>query len=318
MTPYTQLRASRPRLKPSEMLTLGAPLSVFVEPTNVCNFACPVCPESFPEFDKQAGYYGRMSPATWKRVLSELRTVKDLRVLRFWGIGEPTLNADLPRMISEAAGIAERTELATNGSLLALRAAGIINSGLHYLRVSVYSTTESGYEIESGSRYKLSGIVDNVREFRTVREALGSKTPWICAQFVSSHPEEAPAFERQWEGIADEARVEILHNWGGNDSRLVQLAKPKPEARKVCSKPFYELFIKANGDVSACCLEWDGSLKIGSIATQSLREIWRGERMREIRALHLSGRRSQLSMCRDCSFIQEQPDNMDSVMTETL
>lgn len=314
MTPYTQLRASRPRLTPEEMLSLNAPLSVFVEPTNVCNFACPVCPQSSPDFEQQSGYYEKMPLGIWSRVISELRTVAPLRVLRFFGIGEPLLHPDLARMISEARGIAERTELATNGSLLALRAAGIVHSGLHYLRVSVYSTSENGYELESGSRYRLSEIIDNAREFRIVRDALRSATPHICASLTTSHPEEIPLFRSQWAEIADELRVEIIHNWGGSDSRLVQLASPAPEVKKVCGKPFYELKIKANGDVSACCLEWDGTLKMGNINGQSLREIWNGERAKAIRSLHLSGMRSQLSMCRDCTFIESQPDNLDSLI----
>lgn len=317
MTPYTQLRTSRARLSPKDLISLPAPLSVFVEPTNVCNFACPVCPESFQEFEKQAGYYQRMERATWLRVQAALRSIGPIRVLRFWGIGEPTLNPDLPLMIEDAYGIAERTELATNASLLGSshRALGLINSGLHYMRVSVYSTTEKGYEIESGSRFKLSEILANVAAFRRMRDMSDSPTPWICANFTTSHPEEIPLFREQWAGIADDTRVEIIHNWGGVDSRLVQLAPPKPSDRKVCSKPFYELVIKANGDVTPCCADWDGSLKVGSILEKSLPEIWDGELSKGIRSLHLSGNRSKLTMCRDCTLIETQPDNLDSLLT---
>jgi radical SAM protein with 4Fe4S-binding SPASM domain len=311
MTPYTQLRTSRPRLSPKELLTLDGPLSVFVEPTNVCNFACPVCPESFAEFEKQAGYYQRMEPKTWERVLSQLQQIAPIRVLRFWGIGEPLLNPNLPSMINHARFVAERTELATNGSLLAGRAYALVNSGLQYLRVSVYSTTEKGYEIESGSRFRLSEIMANVRELKRFRESLGSTLPWICANFTTSHPEEIPLFQEQWKEIADDCRVEIIHNWGGTDARLVQLSQPKPEARKVCSKPFYELVIKANGDVTPCCADWDGSLKIGNILESSLPEIWEGELAKGIRRLHISGRRSDLGMCRDCTLIESQPDDLD-------
>jgi radical SAM protein with 4Fe4S-binding SPASM domain len=303
-------------MEPQALVRLSAPLSVFVEPTNVCNFACPVCPESFDEFEREAGYYQRMSRDTWARVLSELRSVAPLRIIRFWGIGEPTLNSELPGMIRDAtdAGIAERTELSTNASLLGLRAAALVNSGLQYLRVSVYSTTEAGYEIESGSRFRLSEIMANVLELRRVREALHSQTPWICANFVTKHSEEADLFRQQWQPIADDLRVEVIHNWGGMDSRLVQLSPPRPQDRKVCSKPFYELVIKANGDVSPCCADWNGSLKVGNINEQSLAEIWGGEMSAGIRKLHLSGNRSALSMCKDCTLIETQPDNMDALL----
>jgi radical SAM protein with 4Fe4S-binding SPASM domain len=237
-----------------------------------------------------------------------------LKVLRFWGIGEPLLNRDIEHMIGEGGPLAERTELATNGSLLARHALQIVRSGLQYIRISVYSTSNIGYELESGSRFKLSDIMDGVRQLVSRRMTAGSETPRITANFVTTHAEEVPLFRQQWEGLADDTRVEIMHNWGGTDSRLVQIASPLTESREVCSKPFYELVIKANGDVTPCCADWDGSLKVGNVLEQSLLEIWSGEKMQGIRRLHLQGRRADLSMCRECTLIKSQPDNLDSLV----
>jgi radical SAM protein with 4Fe4S-binding SPASM domain len=314
MIPYRQLRASHKRVPPKGLLGLPAPFSVFVEPTNVCNFACPICPESFHDFEDRAGYYRRMSRETWARVRSELATFGKLKVLRFWGMGEPTLHADLPEWIEEGTKLSERTELATNGSRLEEMALRLVLSGLQYLRISVYSTDEDEYQVKSGSHYKLSDILRQAREFRRIRETFRSDRPWITAQLIAARPD-VQAFQSQWEGIADDLVVERLHNWtGDSDGGFVQISKPSSHAPLVCSKPFSELLIKANGDVNPCCADWDGNLKLGNVNSETLLSMWNGDVLRAIRQLHLAGSRCGLKACRDCTVIDSQYDNMDGLI----
>jgi len=44
----------------SEILPLKLPLSLNIEPTNLCNFRCVHCVQSFSDYENFAGYKGNM------------------------------------------------------------------------------------------------------------------------------------------------------------------------------------------------------------------------------------------------------------------
>jgi len=49
--PYAQLKTG-PRISLADQVPLRGPLSIFVEPTNICNFKCVFCPESFSNYEE--------------------------------------------------------------------------------------------------------------------------------------------------------------------------------------------------------------------------------------------------------------------------
>ena len=320
MIPYQQLR-NEPRIDLASSMPLHAPLALFLEPTNVCNFRCPVCPESLSDYRSQAGYYQSMPEKIWRKVYSDLWA--RVKVLRFYDEGEPMLNKDLPAMIAAAAfnHLAERLEVTTNGSLLDWdRCVELVASGVDYVRVSVYGTTAAEYQKATGSRLTPDDIIRGVRCLRAARRARGNvqpeldQRPFIYAHLVSAYPD-AETFRAQYGEIADDCGVEPhLHNWGGNDDRLVQLGKRPEPAKRVCSKPFYEMTVKANGDVSACCADWSGKLYLGNVMRESLLDIWNGQKLRAIQAAHLAGERERLSPCNGCTLIYNQTDDLDRLV----
>ena len=290
---------------------------MFVEPTNVCNFRCEFCPESFPDYQEQVGYYQLMPAGTWDRIVEGLcEWGVQLRVMRFYHLGEPLLNPRLPRMLITAKekGIVARTEVTTNGSMLnAERARALVLAGLDYLRLSVYAVDDAGYRVATHSRYALTDIQENIRQLRRIREELGRENPSIYAQFTALDATQGEAFREQWKDLADDLAVETLHNWP-EAPHLVQLGQQTKTVKRVCPKPFYELSVKANGDVVCCCIDWSGQLKVGNVLENSLQEIWEGFALQRIQALHAAGKRDELDACRDCTMIYMLPDSLESLV----
>ncbi len=137
---YSALRNSdRPPLK--RLLPLDVPLSIYIEPTNVCNFRCKCCPRSLKEYHSASGGNHMLDMKVFTRLGEELACSAVTKVVRFYMVGEPLLNKNLPLMIEavKSAGIS-RTELTTNGTLLEGKMAHkLVSSGLDYIRVSIYS-----------------------------------------------------------------------------------------------------------------------------------------------------------------------------------
>jgi radical SAM protein with 4Fe4S-binding SPASM domain len=146
--------------------------------------------------------------------------------------------------------------------------------------------------------------------FRTFRDETQNATPRICAKLTTSDPD-WDTFVRQYTGVADDLEMELPYNWGSLKGQLVQLVPDRPAPRKVCPKPFFELMVKANGDVSACCVDWAGQLNLGNVQTHTLKEIWEGQSLAEIRRAHRAGLRFQMPACSNCNLPDVTPDNLD-------
>jgi radical SAM protein with 4Fe4S-binding SPASM domain len=324
MTPYTELRG-QPRMDLGQTFPLSLPLTLYVEPTNVCNFKCVMCPQSFDDYQEHAGYYQRMPMGLYSQILREIQCIGRLKSLKLFFQGEPLMNPDLGLMVerAKAACVADRVEVTTNASLLTgQRAEELISSGLDYLRVSVYSIDAEAHKgLTGASRFSPANIAENVGRMKALRDLMGRKNPWIVAQYMHDSKEGEAAFRGAYAPICDEVTVQYRYNWQAlvNVEQITtKLYTPDPDGIKrefrhhkdCCPYPFYMMAVKANGEVSTCCLDWEGQLNIGDLRKQTLSEIWHGEKLRSLQRMHLSGQRSKIPACANCDAIFTTVDDV--------
>ena len=84
-------------------------------------------------------------------------------------------------------------------------------------------------------------------------------------------------------------------------------------ARGLCKLPFSGVSLTPEGFVSACIMDFSGSLIVGNFAKQSLKEIWEGEVYRAFRREHLGGTLTN-RVCHSC--IHNQPSEGIPLMPE--
>jgi radical SAM protein with 4Fe4S-binding SPASM domain len=65
-----------------------------------------------------------------------------------------------------------------------------------------------------------------------------------------------------------------------------------------CPQPWYAMTIWVDGLVSPCCAFTGKNVAVGNIHTQSLKEIWRGEKINELRDQFRTGELNMI--CRKC------------------
>lgn len=292
--PYPALR-SVPRIDLAAAAPLPAPLTVYVEPTNLCNLACDFCPQSLDDYAERAGYHQHMPLAVFARLMDEVQAMQ-VKSLKLYFFGEPLMHPQIGQMCKLAAGAAERVELTTN--LIPLtdhKALEIVCSGIHYIRVSWY-----GDQPERVRR--------NLTRLQQTKQALGRDQPHVCLKLHDS-AQQAGVESLGLSALVDSVTVEQLHTIASDFVHL----RSYPESKQACPYPFYTLVVKANGDVVPCCVAWDKSLVVGNIAEQSLAEIWAGERLAKVQRLHLAGRRCELAACKSCDVLWNSPDSVDGL-----
>jgi hypothetical protein len=151
------------------------PFGLIVDPSNVCNLACPGCLHSqragiLPEERLAAflKYYGPYAIHT-----------------SFSNYGEPLANPHTPRFIRLAKSYLMRTVLSTSLSLARFDADAYVESGLDSMVVSIDGATQPVYEI-----FRRKGNLDfvhrNVRKLVEARRRLCKRTPILTSIWPSS------------------------------------------------------------------------------------------------------------------------------------
>jgi radical SAM protein with 4Fe4S-binding SPASM domain len=78
---------------------------------------------------------------------------------------------------------------------------------------------------------------------------------------------------------------------GGNRERT---------GRHPCRMLWKNLTVYYNGQVSPCCYDAEGELIVGNVLNQTLREIWNGSPLKNLRDLHLASKWDKIPACSRC------------------
>jgi len=324
--PYSQLRITK-RQPLEKIIPLAVPLSIYIEPTNLCNFQCVMCPLSASDYRKIVGYSGHLDMDLYAKIVKDIKTMGKLKSLKLYCDGEPLLNKNIAKMVTMAKkyDIASRIEITSNGSLLNQEISRqLIKSGLDYLRLSIGSVSEKRKRKINQSRISVMEIFKNIKNFRRLRDQLGKKKPFVYVKMIDTFGPENQVFKNMYQRIADEVCIEEPMNWDGQKNfignlysgkkiKKTLLSHPK-KIKKICPFPFYSLVIKCDGSMVACCVDWSKQTKIGNIKNESLSSIWNGRLLRNFRKMHLKGRRKDIKSCRNCTYLYTSPDNIDCLL----
>jgi radical SAM protein with 4Fe4S-binding SPASM domain len=233
-----------------------------------------------------------MSTRDFAVILDKLVGSGVLKVVRLYGLGEPLMDLTLHEKIALAAGIGLRTEVTSNATLMSeVWAERLIQSQLAYLRFSIYD--------EDVSR--------QLRLFWNARERSKSETPKIHVSTLDASYASFAKIQATYGGLCDSMSVSTVHNWAMFDAS----DDGAHHRKEVCPLPFYQLQVAWNGDVMPCCVA-PHDLVVGNLLTDTLDEVWNGDRLRTVRDAHLSRHRSNIPACATCDYLHTTRDNLDA------
>ena len=98
-------------------------------------------------------------------------------------------------------------------------------------------------------------------------------------------------FKNYWKKYVDNVEVGIT-----NYARL----KDFKGNHIICKEPWQKLSVDWDGNVSACCGDYDRLLNIGNINKDSLYDIWNGELIKSYRKIISCNKLDSLSLCSGC------------------
>jgi MoaA/NifB/PqqE/SkfB family radical SAM enzyme len=153
---------------------------VYVEPTTLCNLVCRTCIRNV--WDEPPG---RMSEATFARIMDGVREVSPRPTVFFGGYGEPFAHAGLLGMVAEAKGAGCAVELITNGTMLdEVTRRELVRIGLDRLWVSIDGATSEGYA-DVRLWDALPQVIEDLTALRELRRTSVVALPRLGIAFVA-------------------------------------------------------------------------------------------------------------------------------------
>ena len=318
---------NRDRAPLHSIAPLDHPLVIYLEPTNVCNFRCAMCPTGDTELVKQHRPVGMMPWELWKKIVDDFKAFeKPAENAHLFKDGESTLHPRFLDMLGylRDSGVVKRIWIKTNGSKLSPKYnQGLIDNGLDDIGISVEHVTSAGYLERSRVKFDYDKLRENVADLytRTGHPRIYVKIP---SQGLSQ--EEIDKFYSDWGDRCDFIGVENYHGWSTPELGDFTLGYSGMDTydgdpltdKIVCPWTIFSFTVNWNGAASVCPEDWAWKTIIGDASKESVKDIWNGERMFQFRKMHLEGRRADNIACRGCYFMRTLPDNVDPWREEIL
>jgi MoaA/NifB/PqqE/SkfB family radical SAM enzyme len=289
----------------------GRPYYYFVDPCNVCNLRCPLCPTGTGNTERTRGI---MKVAEYQSVLDKIAPYAVEVSLHNWG--EPLLNKDIFEIISRTARRGIATNLSSNLSIERPDIGElIVSSGLEYLIVSLDGVTQDVY-----NQYRVRGdidlVFDNLRSIVAAKHRLRRRTPVIEWQFiVFKHNEHQMAeAERLARGIGvDKIRFRSPGFPFDGYKLVAGAAQSAAEDRWMPTNPAYwdmhpgrlrkegylwdepcyylyrSMTINPGGGIAACCIVYKERQDFGNLQRDDLGAIWNNRQYQASRRLYARG-----------------------------
>ena len=265
------------------------PLHVDFEASSNCNLTCPMC---FRRHMENTNNFTDMNFDLYKKGIDECAE-NELYSIRLSWRGESTLHPQLIEMIAYArkSGIKEISFLTNGSGLNEEFSMRLIKAGLDYITISVDGLRENYNKLRAPLDF--DETVANIKSLYGLREGNGYTFSRIKVQGIFEYfkGKEAEYYET-FRPITDNISFNVKHDY--------QLRNQKQEENLFCPYLWQRLTITASGLIPLCISDWDTEIEVGNLAGTTIKEVWLGEKMEEMRRIQLENRRLELRPCQKC------------------
>jgi MoaA/NifB/PqqE/SkfB family radical SAM enzyme len=263
----------------------------------------------------------------YKKIIDDIcEFERPIKVLRLYKDGEPLINPHFTDMIkyAKAKKCAERIDTTTNASLLNHKTnLEMIEAGLDRINISIEGVNSEQYANFSNYKIDFEKLVANIRH---LYEHRGDCEIIIKIPGDDLSEDDKKKFYDVFGEIADGVYIEhVMSCWPEFELKTIAVnqnvgiyGQPIKEVQ-VCPYVFYSFSINSDGLASACFLDWSRKLIIGDAKAESVKNIWRGEKLKEYQKMFLNKKRKGHPVCRDCGQLTHGlPDDIDAYAEELM
>ena len=279
-----------------------------IETASACNLRCQHCTTgvAYGSTDRRV-----MRMETFDRVIDQINRVPTIKRAVLYLGGEPLLNKNhalMCKRIKQETNI-RRTKFVTNGMLIDeewcdkladadVDSISISIDGLSPAEHNVLRTRSDFETIRKNvwllkNRFEQKGCQTKIQLGNTQIKRTNDPKRAIVPDFLAK---EFPGFDigsgyaMVWPGMEAE------------DTGLDGLTVEHKSARNFCDHPFFDLAIRANGDIILCCYDISGKHVMGNVMKDEILDVYQSEAYVDLRRAMTKGDKAGVpEICRKCS-----------------
>ncbi len=196
-------------------------------------------------------------------------------------MNEPMLDRELPARVAYiTARIKNRqyVKVTSHGGLLtAPMAKGLLDAGLHKLKISVQSLDADTYRRIMG--LPLERTLKNIDRFMALKQQGGYRRPKleiVMVDSVQTHGE-ISRIRQYWQDRNIKLYIEPVENRAGQQNiRDTAVGAQKLKAFSWCRRLMEQIYVLYDGRMVQCCADWEQQSIMGDLTRDKLSAIWYG------------------------------------------
>jgi radical SAM protein with 4Fe4S-binding SPASM domain len=295
----------------------GYPSSLLIEPTNICNIDCVMCPCSHKFMTRERGF---MRLEDYKKIIDDVS--KTVPKIGLFFSGEPFLNSKIYEMIRYAASKNIEVFLSTNANK-PFKVKELVESGLDTIIISLDGLSKDTY-----NKYRVGGdfdkVMTNIRDIGEMKRQLKKSKPTLEIQFIvmKHNQHELPKlkeFKSKYDIDVIFQKTVAIPSWfyeGKDFDDLAEKYLPtitskryrKSEKKWKISQPsslcgfLRKGTISWNGDLHLCCYDLNGKFGLGNVLKTPFLDVWNNKKYKKIREFV---KKRELDLCKKCGASME-------------
>lgn len=287
------------------------PLLVDLELSSICNLHCPMCYTITDQFKEHVNTT-RMEWDLFTRIIDEIGG--KVPAIRLSLRGEALLHkrfADCIRY-AKSKGIKEVSTLTHGGKLTPAFFREIVDAGIDWITISADGVGETYEKIRKPIKFK--DLMAKIQAMNEFKKANGLHRPVIKVQGIwPAIRDNAQEYYDTFAPNVDLVAFNPLIDYLGNDTHIEYLEN------FTCPQQYQRLVIGADGLVMKCSNDEENREVIGDIKTETVHQVWHGEKMNAVRELHKQDRGFMRSaVCRRCYLPRKTEDEAAEVGGRTF
>lgn len=276
------------------------PPKIMFELTNACNHRCIFCANR--RMKREIGFMDR---DVFTRIAKEAFEL-GVKEIALYTTGESLLHREVVDFVKIAKEIGFLyVYLSSNGVLLTSDLSKqLMEAGLDSLRISINAGTRESYKkIHGCNEFDL--VIANTREYDRLRKELNHPCLLsISCVLTKRTVEEKECLEKLLGPYVDAIKWTDVRIQGGNMPETIRKLSAKENdpryGLKPCGLLWNGMHVDYAGNLTLCCVDFDGKMVVGSILKRGLMDCWNGPEMQEHRRLHLDKTLDPESLCYKC------------------
>lgn len=266
---------------------------IYVEITNYCNLSCSFC--SKDTRDKR-----EMTVDEFRDVISKIKDYTENIYLHVKG--EPLLHSNFDKILSVCDENNVNLKITTNGTMLTKRKDVLLKHNIKQISISLHSENNIPTYFED-----VFNASDELSKKMTIVYRIWTLPTLDLDKFSTTIVDKIIKHYKLDNSVIDKIKHEKATKLANNIylDKNYEFKWPKISCEKsvtgTCLGTKDHIAILSNGNVTACCLDSEGIIKLGNIFESSLLDIINGDLFKEINT-GFNNNKIVHDLCKSCTY----------------